>query len=51
MEKLHIDKKYLFLMIMLFIGVLLSILFINIFNRLFAIPTWQYIREIVEIFF
>ena len=51
MEKFNIDKSYVILIVMILSGILLAIFFINIFNRLFAISTWQDIKEFIEVFF
>lgn len=50
MEKFNIDKSYVILIVMILSGILLAIFFINIFNRLFAISTWQDIKEFIEVF-
>ncbi len=50
MKKFNIDKNYVILIVMLLGGVFLAILFINIFKKLFALSTWQGIKEFIEVF-
>ncbi|NLN41097.1 MAG: hypothetical protein GX160_03755 [Clostridiales bacterium] len=51
MKKFNIDKNHVILIVMILTGVLLTILFVYIFNKLFAISTWQAIKTFIEVFF